>query len=302
MARVALITTGAMEELALQKSLERMFPEHEFIAPKRLDGFTSSRLPPDYASLRQRRPLLNIEKFAKTLIGRIAGGRRDEPRADFVIGIEDMELCNADCPANITGALRDAVAQNLEQWADGPKRERLRLALGERCSFHLMTPMTEAYFFADPDALARATGPGLDHPNLFDPSSCDIEGFHVEDTVYLDTPTVPKAHRERHDWRVENRQGHPKSYLAYLTDPQLDGKARYTETKHGAEALASLEWPNIVLGGRRPAVARFARSLIADLVDMLGTPERWPDLGALELDECHPLTWPPARDTLLRNL
>ena len=176
MARVALITTGAMEELALQKSLERIFPEHEFIAPKRLDGFTSSRLPPDYASLRQRRPLLNIEKFAKTLIGRIAGGRRDEPRADFVIGIEDMELCNADCPANITGALRDAVAQNLEQWADGPKRERLRLALGERCSFHLMTPMTEAYFFADPDALARATGPGLDHPNLFDPSSCDIEG------------------------------------------------------------------------------------------------------------------------------
>ncbi len=111
MARVVLITTGAMEELAFPRSLARLFPEHEFVARPRLDGFTSAPLPPDYAQLREKRKLLNIEKFAKTLIGQVAGGRRDEPKADYVIGIEDMELCNAATPENITGAIQSTTSR-----------------------------------------------------------------------------------------------------------------------------------------------------------------------------------------------
>ena len=79
MARVVLLTTGSMEELAFPRSLARLFPGHDFIARPRMDGFTSSMLPPDYAALRDKRPLLNIEKFAKTLIGLFAGGRSDAP-------------------------------------------------------------------------------------------------------------------------------------------------------------------------------------------------------------------------------
>ena len=67
-----------------------------------------------------------------------------------MIGIEDMELCNAETPRDITGALRDAVKYNLENWGDITERGRLADRLRNCCSFHLMVPMTEAYFFADP--------------------------------------------------------------------------------------------------------------------------------------------------------
>jgi hypothetical protein len=270
MARVVLITTGSMEELAFPRSLARLFPEHEFVALRML-SFTSAPLPPNYAELREKRAWLNIEKFATKMVGQIAGGRRDEPRADFVIGIEDMELCNAATPEHITGALRDAVDHSLANWGDAPTRKRLGEAIRNQCSFHLMTPMTEAYFFADPAALARATAPAPDRPCRFDPSTCDVEEFHVDDPVYVGVPVVPKRQRVRNDWRCEDRHGHPKHYVAYLTDAQLDGKARYSETKQGCDALADLDWPAIVRSDRSPAVARFARSFLADLVDMLGS-------------------------------
>ncbi|MFV8754519.1 hypothetical protein ACNOYE_28555 [Nannocystaceae bacterium ST9] len=304
MARVVLITTGSMEELAFPRSLARLFPEHEFIARPRLDGFTSFTLPPDYAALRDERPLLNIEKFAKTLIGQIAGGRRDEPRVDYVVALEDMELRNSAAPERITRALRDAVARNLEGWGDGSTPRRLGDALRARCSFHLMAPMTEAYFFADPTAFARATAPGPHHPCCFDPGVRDVEDFHVEDPRYLEVPAVPKPARKRHDWRCEDRQGHPKRYLEYLTDAELDGKGRYTETIHGCAALTELDWPTVVRGdARAPTVfARFARSLMADLVDMLGSSPVCPDLDALEVEHCHALTWPPPAENILRNL
>jgi hypothetical protein len=302
MARVVLITTGSMEALAFPRSLARLFPEHEFVAAPRLDGFTSSTLPPNYAQLRENRPRLNIEKFANTLIGRLAGGRRDEPRADFVIGIEDMELCNAATPEHITSALRDAVQHNLPSWGDSAKVKHLTAQLRGRCSFHLMAPMTEAYFFADPAALTRATAPTPDQPCRFDATVCDIEAFHVDDPTYLNAPIVPKPERVRHDWRCEERQGHPKRYIEFLTDAQLDGKARYSETKHGCDALAELNWPAIVCGVRSQAVARFARSFLSDLVDMLGPSPSYPELDALVVTDCHPLTWPPHKANLLRNL
>jgi hypothetical protein len=303
MARVMLITTGSMEELAFPQSLARLFPEHEFIARPRIDGFTSAALPPDYATLRDKRPLLNIEKFAKTLIGQVAGGRRDEPRFDYVVALEDMELRNAPAPENIIRALRDAVTYNMESWGDASTPKRLADALRTRCSFHLMAPMTEAYFFADPAALVRATAPAPDHPCRFDPIACDVEAFHVEDPLYLDAPAVPKSERNRHDWRVDDRQRHPKRYIEYLTDPKLDGKARYTETTPGRDALAALDWPAVVRrDARSPPAARFARSLLADLVNMLGTSPSCPELDALEVADCHALTWPPPPKNLLRNL
>ncbi len=301
MARVMLITTGLMEELAFPRSLARLFPGHEFITRPHMDSFTSAALPPDYAALREKRLLLNLEKFAKTLIGQVAGGRRDEPRADYVVALEDMELRNAEAPEAIIHALRDAVTHNL--WGDGSTPKRQRDALRTRCSFHLMAPMTEAYFFADPAALARATGPGPDHPCRFDPSARDIEDFHVVDEPYLAAPVVAKAERERHDWRSEDRVRHPKRYVEYLTDAKLDGKARYAETTHGRDALAELDWPRVVRrDDRAPVFARFARSLLADLVDMLGASPSCPELDALDVEQCHPLTWPPPRENLLRNL
>lgn len=297
MARVQLITTGVMEERALGKCLQRCFPDHEFVARPRLDGFTSAKLPPDLASMSPtQRLLLNIHKFARALIGTFApGGREDRQRPDFVLAVEDLELLNADAPERVTRTVRDSVAHNLENWPlAGPTRARLRAALQERCSFHLMAPMTEAYFFADPAALATATAPALDHPNNFAPSSCDIEAFAVDDPAYLTPLSVPPLR-----WQTENRRQHPKHYLEYLTDAKLDGGFRYQETSLGARALADLDWAAVLARG---SAARFARSLLADLADMLGSDPLGCSHERLALAGCHPLTWPPPRERILRNI
>jgi hypothetical protein len=293
MARIRLITTGRMEKEALGVSLGRLFPGHEFECKEHIDGFTSARLPP--ASPTTSAPL-NLDKFAATLIGVFdPGNRRDRPRPDFVIGIEDVELCNADDPARITGALRQTLERRLDQWPGGSRTvEGLREALESKVSFHLMSPMTEALFFADAAALARATAPAPDRPNRFDPTTCDVESFYVGDPDYLETPADPEG---RCRWRTrEGRQGHPKRYLIYLTDPGTGG--RYRETEHGVDALRSLDWPSVV---GQPQRTRFARSLLADLADMLGPPDEGPLPSILEGDT-HPLTWPPPRRSLLRNL
>ncbi|MBA3546982.1 MAG: hypothetical protein H0T76_10905 [Nannocystis sp.] len=305
MARVVLLTTGAMEEKAFAGSLRRLFPDHEFISKPRFDGFTSARLPPDYETYRERRHLLNLEKFAKEIIGCFApGGRTDRPRPDFVLALEDVELHNDGEPGNITRALRDAVTHNLGTWKmEGSKADRTREDLRTRCSFHLMAPMTEAYFFADPGAFARATAPGPERRCRLDAATCDVEAFRVEDPEFQATASVPKQHRERHDWRIDERHRHPKSYLGYLTDTKLDGRARYQETVHGVSALAELDWPGVVRrGARATAVARFARSMLADLSDMLETPPVGLEDDELQPADCHPLTWPPPRDRVLRNL
>ncbi|MFO7561917.1 MAG: hypothetical protein R6X02_04695 [Enhygromyxa sp.] len=286
MALVQLITTGVMEERALGASLRRLFPDHEFICKPHLDGFTSAPLPPQP----HPRAPLNLDKFAKTLIGVFdPGNRRDRPRPDFLIGIDDVELCNADDPSRITASLRQILERRLAEWPGNARSvDRLRDDLLEKVSFHVMAPMTEAYFFADATALSRSTAPALDRPNRFDLAACDVESFEVLDPDYLDAPPDPTCR-----WRRSGpRQGHPKRYLSYLTDPGTG--SRYRESDHGVRALAELEWPTVTRDSQR---TRFARSLLADLVDMLGAPAKDINDG-----ETHPLTWPPPADRVLRNL
>lgn len=289
MARVLLITTGVMEQRALGASLQRLFPDHEFISKPHLDGFTSAPLPPQ---LPTRAPL-NLDKFAATLIGVFdPGNRKDRPRPDFVLAIDDVELCNADDPSRITAALRQTLQRRLDAWLGGSRSvARIRVDLATKVSFHMMAPMTEAYFFADGDALTRASAPMPDRANRFDTSTCDVEAFDVTDPEYVDAPFDPNCR-----WRkLRDRQGHPKGYLIYLTDPGTGG--RYRESDHGARALADLDWPLVTRHAQR---TRFARSLLVDLIDMLGPPTE--DVGAAIDGETHPLTWPPPQDPVLRNL
>lgn len=296
MARVLLLVTGAMEERALARSLAACFPAHEFTCKPRLDGFTSSRLPPDFATLNEtERKLLNVDKFIKSIIGAVApGGRRDIPRPDFVLAIEDLELLNADAPENITRTVRDGMLRNLAAWSAD---SRLINAIQTRCSFHLMAPMTEAYFFAEPAAFARATAPGPDRPSKFDPTRTDSESFQADDPDYLTPSDLPK---KDHAWRRANRRVHPKHYLEYLTDPQLDNNPRYDETTLGRDALVELRWASMLTAF--PTALRFARSLFADLADMLGEAPAGCSLEELDAGDCHPLTWPPPRAPVLRNL
>ncbi|MCA9635857.1 MAG: hypothetical protein KC420_07470 [Myxococcales bacterium] len=287
MALVRLITTGVMEEKALASSLRRLFPAHDFESKPHLDGFTSSTLPPPTSAAGTPR---NVDKFAATLIGAFApGNRRDRPRPDFVVAVDDVELCNALAPDRITATLRDAIIGRLDRWpANARTLTKLREDLQTRASFHLMAPMTEAYFFTDPEALARATAPALDHPNRFDADASDVESFAVDDPDYLNEPSVNGCR-----WRTQGgRQGHPKRYLIFLTN------ARYREAAHGVAALRELDWCRVT---RHRDRARFARSLLADLVDMLGPPEQ-SLADAVAEGETHPLTWPGERSPVLRNI
>jgi hypothetical protein len=291
MARVQLITTGDMEERALGKSLRRLFPDHEFVSLPRLDGFTSAPLPPTPPLPSGVR--LNLDKFVAKLIGAFAAGqRRDRSRPDFVVAIEDVELANAGAPGRITASLRDALQRRLDAWpAKDRTHDRLREELQHKVSFHLMAPMTESYFFADSASFARATAPAPSRPSRFDPNT-DVEAFSVDDPDYLRAPADPTSR-----WRTANeRQGHPKRYLIYLTEHSTG--SQYRESEHGVRALEGLDWPHVT---REPAHTSFARSLLADLVDMLGSPSE-EIASTIVAGQTHPLTWPPPRDPVLRNV
>lgn len=291
MARILLVTTGVMEERALGRSLSRLYPAHEFVSRTRLDGFTSAKLPPQPPLPKGVQS--NLDKFAGNLIGVFdPGNRRDRSRPDFVVAVEDVELHNADDPRRITASLRDSLMNRLARWpAKDNAFDRLREDLHSKVSFHLMAPMTEAYFFADSAALARATAPVPSRQNRFDLST-DVEAFTVNDPDFLDPPADPQSR-----WCTPSgRQGHPKRYLIYLTEGGHGSE--YRESEHGVRALEDLDWPLVT---RRPDHTRFARSLLADLEDMLGPPiQALPT--ELSIGDTHPLTWPPPRDPVLRNL
>lgn len=132
----------------------------------------------------------------------------------------------------------------------------------------------------------RATAPAPSRPSRFD-SSTDVEAFAVDDPDYLEPAADPKSR-----WCTKTeRQGHPKRYLIYLTEGS--GGRPYRESEHGARALEALEWPRVT---GRPDHTRYARSLLADLEDMLDPPSR------TTAGQTHPLTWPPPRNLVLRNL
>lgn len=281
MATIALIVTGDMERLALAESLRRVFPEAEFLESQKVDSFTSAQVswpPPQRAGL-----LSNIEKFATALIAALDPARR-KPRPDLVVGIDDLELANLEKPEAVIGAFRRAVTAALERRAAATGLRtfnKLCKNVREKCSFHLLVPMCEAYFFADPGALKAA---GCKRPAKLIPS-CDPEQFTVVDPKYSEVfsgdQQVPK-------WAIDlpTRLRHPKHYLDFLS-------GSYRETHQGHAALAVLDWDQVLAMRQH---CRFLRSLFRDIEDALGIADsRFPG-------DTHPLTsdWQnPSR--ILRN-
>jgi hypothetical protein len=202
-----------------------------------------------------------LDKFALKLIERV-----DELGDALIIGVDHLELHSA--PQRATDVLRSAIARGLATLESSLARhERLRTAVAERCSFHLLVPMVEAYFFGEPEALTRA---GAVHTSRFNPQTQDVEAFVVEH------PPFPEA-----DAR------HPKRYLKFLSD------GGYRETKHGVAALKDLSWPTVLA---TPTFTQSARALIDDIADFfqLDGPN----------GQLHPETArsTPRRDRVLRNL
>jgi hypothetical protein len=138
-------------------------------------------------------------------------------------------------------------------------RDRVYEQLRERASFHLFSPLVEAYFFGEPEALARA---GADKaPSLFDPSHSDVEAFVVDDPRFLAPGSVKAA------WSKSDRARHPKRYVQYLCDPTGEGAAPYRETHEGAAALRTLAWDQVLAA---QGFVRHARAVFSDIAEAAG--------------------------------
>jgi hypothetical protein len=251
MKTVQLVVTGRCEELALHDSLGSLFPGVQFLKPIRLEPFTSNPLeePP---------PPKLVEtglKFARKLVERV-----DELDGALVIGIEDQEFDPE--PARQIDFLRARVVQVLDEPPSLAKRTRLAEAVSQRCSFHRLVPMVEAYFFADPRALQRA---GAFRASTFNPLERDVEDFEVSDTGFL----APPDGTDKDDWARggPSRARHPKRYLKYLSGTGQPGNWTYRESKHGVAAPQTLDWR---LVAATETFATSLRALVADIADWLG--------------------------------
>jgi hypothetical protein len=275
MPSLALITTGECEHRALGASLLRVFDGAalELVPAFRrpVPSITSNYLGypgPDSGDTQ-------IDKLVRSIMAVLE--QRGGP--DFVFAIDDLELLNVATAHHVTQLVTDAFRRYL-----GPTPTHRDLArIRERCSFHLLCPMLEAYFFGEPAALQRAGGT---RPPLLD-TSRHLEDFRAVDRAFLDPDDV-----RDHPWRRPDRGRHPKRYLSYLVDPSDEERATYKETKGGCGALATLDWPQVF--HYQPPGIMFAHSLFEDLADALEAPDPFPGPS-------HPLTMRRPAGTL-RNV
>jgi hypothetical protein len=265
MPSIGLITTGECEHRALGASLLRVFEGVglEIVQPfeRPVPSITSNYL--GYPG-----PTSGGTHVDK-LIGSIMATLEGRGAPDFVLAVDDLELANIATPHHVTQLVADAFRRCLGDTPTHTALARVR----ERCSFHLLCPMLEAYFFGEPAALQRA---GATRPASLDPS------HHLEDFLAVD-PTFlgPADGRREHPWRRPDRDRHPKRYLSFLVDPDDDELTAYKESRDGVRALATLDWAQVFRF--QPPGITFAYSLFDDLADALGVPN--PFRGT-----CHSLT------------
>lgn len=263
--RVKLVVTGDLERKALGPSLRRYFKESdageevEFPTPRKVHGITTRPLPANGDAV----PRV-IDGLARAMIAEIWEGADGKP-ADLVIAIDDLELANRVQPERVASWVRRGIARELDRRATvlGSRSEAaLRNRVRERCSFHLLAPMVEAYFFAERSAWRRAGVASDCMPRLVRPH--DVEDFETDDPPFLAIARVENERRLAlgHHWWQHER--HPKHYLEHLCG--RDGTI-YQETVAGAAALAELRWCSLTTDG---AALPFARALFQDLSDFLG--------------------------------
>ena len=289
--RVGLIVTGKCEHRGLGESLMRIFPDVRFevLGREPADSFTSA----DIRQMPASPTPSTLQKFVARLVAAVEPGGREEP-PDLVMAIDDLELVNAPHPALVVDRVRQAVRTHLQSYpgTSASARQKVIQRVRERCSFHLLAPMVEAYFFADPAALLRA---GATRLSQVDATTIDLESFVTQDSDYLQHPDVPhQQHPERKSWAIPmpERAQHPKHYLRFLCDPSDPHTRRYAEAKGGAEALRLLAWTQVFSD---TACVQFARSLFEDLSLGLDAPHPFPGTA-------HPATADFKNAQVLRNL
>ncbi|MBU47164.1 MAG: hypothetical protein CL920_00520 [Deltaproteobacteria bacterium] len=312
---IKLIVTGKLEEKGLSDALALLFPNANFLPPQYVDGFTSNpiRFPFQQNS--------RVHKVAKALVAAVFPERHSSRpiSADMAILVEDIELDHMDTPEDITRLLHDAVRYVLFDEAESSMNqrkmdERIR-RVREQCSFHLLSPMMESYFFASFSALAAAgvqmSFPPSEGLRPFDPPRVpmicpqhpDLESFQVipsegtvEQPAYAERMFAQDL--ARRDSQPFSLEFHPKKYLEYLCNPQKKRKSKYKETKAGVKALRHLtqnNWQQLLGAGLS---LPYLGAMLEDIADCMGVQSPYHEKVA-------PLTGVydgDTRDRILRNI
>lgn len=260
MVRIKLIVTGDMEKLALHESLRRFFPSNRdgedvtWDLPRRVSCATSHQLKEGHP------PSRPMQQLARAMLDEVGIGKTGQP-ADLVVVIDDVELGNLEREVVVAQHFRLAVNTCLEAH-DANTEVRYRNLLRKRCSFHLLKPMVEAYFFGDAAALQTSGVPAGTTPRLV--HTTDVEQFETDDPAWLPTCHTENSQRQRRSTPWWQHERHSKHYLEHLT---ARGGVFYDETFSGRHALKGLSWTQVP---KSPADAPIVRSLFEDIADWFG--------------------------------
>ena len=233
-----------------------------------------------------------MRALARAMLDEAITGKQGPP-ADLVVVLDDVELANLGQESIVIEHFRAAVNVELSAKASSQAtRDRYNLIVRQKCSYHLLRPMVEAYLFGDVAALANAGVSVAVAPLLLHPT--DVEAFEAVDSLWTPDCVLRNQNQTRNGrpwWRHEK---HPKCYLEHLIGRSNNNT--YDETVQGALALQNLAWGSVP---KVPADVSFVRALFEDLADWFGTPNPIPGQKSA-------LFYPPMAvnraNLLLRNL
>jgi hypothetical protein len=262
--RVGLLVTGRCEQLGLPAALAKAFGHRADVTFQALGeyaSFTSEDV--SIGALRgipangRRGP---VEKLARALVHEGVHGT-----CDLAIAIDDLELVNHGRASDVRGFFADAIEREAADLTI-PERERV----AKRCSFHLLAPMVESYFFGERAGIDRALAAA--HSLSTPPWSicgATLEDFATDDSAYVDRALAADlSKKDRADknlaWRAANRERHPKHYLEFLCRYTPFG---YREGKSGVAALEELAFADVIAAG-----APMLEAMLADIEDALELP------------------------------
>ena len=299
---IKLIVTGMSEKKSLHESLRKYFPTHTangdlviWDTPRKAYGVTGHRLKAANSPSTSMVTLVNT-MFAEAIAGKLPNSRP----ADLVIVIDDVELGNVG-RENIVGdtflAAVHAKLVQLKAVRSPPEFQAIQALIQRCCSFHLLCPMVEAYFFADLTTLISG-GVSNKHPPLLSHPT-DVEQFDSSpDINALWRSTCEVKNREQNPinpwWKTER---HPKRYLTHLLS--ISGAPLYHETTLGARMIEATNWSTVAkVTTDTPIVS----ALLGDIWDWFGqTPPSGYFQGMSSTGTYQVKTTPPG-GRMLRNI
>lgn len=312
---VAFLPTGRTEWQGLAIAMKALFPAHDFYclpSPEEITSYPDDFPFPGFTSTKlQSTQVENPPESAIELVSRAAQealGDRKKAAADIVVIVDDVELPNMNQVSVIVDVMRAAAIKHLNALSQTGHFARTQKTLVEKVSFHLIKPMIESWFFADPKALANAGVPATQPVHFLD--ATDPEDFNTTDSLYLvaresDCTALAalaqsKKKKLRPKWLGSQPRGHhPKGYLQWLCrDANERSCTRYHETEDGGRAIAAIDWACLL--GRSAAQFSLLRAMIEDLEDGLSSKALVPTPG--------PATPQPTsrigahQDAVLRNI